>query len=321
MPPPTRSLRCLERFVHLGAPLADWKREAGDGFAAIEPLLKETDRLASRWSRPGSPAMRIVEHDHGRAVAVCDEEVSDAIELTHADRILRRPCELQLRKRLCGVLGLHTSNEPAARLPGVLSIGEWRPRPPLSLRACLAVATTADHLAQIIVEMAPPVTKPLVLLTLTRSSWSVRSDALIAATKMALVPLDDVLDQIGAEWRLLPAWDHYVSPLVGGLPLAAPGSFENSADIHEQVRLLKELERCVIAALAEKHVIGVDASNQPGQALLAKWAGYAFDATFKAAVSSLVKARLLGNGRHHGRRGGYFLTTNGKQAADFLAKS
>lgn len=227
MVPLRRSLRCLEQFAHIGAPLADWKREAGDGFGAIAPLLKETDRLARRWSRPGKPAMRIVEHDDGRAVAVCDEDISEAIELSHSDRVLRRPCERELRKRLCTALGLHASNEPIVRLPEPVAVGEWRPKPSLALGAWLAVGTTSDHLARVVLDVAARVTKPAILMTLTRSKWSERSAALAAQGGLALVPLEDVLDVKGNSWTRSSAWDAYtaaipmVSSAIGSASAAA----------------------------------------------------------------------------------------------------
>ncbi len=217
MVPLRRSLRCLEQFAHIGAPLADWKREAGDGFAAIGPLLKETDRLARRWSRPGKPAMRIVEHDDGRAVAVCDEDIDEAIELSHSDRVLRRPCERELRKCLCSAMGLHASNEPIARLPEPLAIGEWRPKPPLAMHAWLAVGTSSDQLGRLIINVAAKVTKPAILMTLTRSQWCEQSTTLAARGGLALVPLEDVLDVQGTSWTRSTAWDAYTAaiPTIG----------------------------------------------------------------------------------------------------------
>lgn len=301
--------------------MADWRREAGDGFAAIASLLKETDRLAHRWSRPGKPAMRIVEHEHGHAVAVCDNELEDPVELAHADRVLRRPCELALRARLCSVLGFRISREPVAPLPGLLAVGEWTPRPPLSVGVTLAVASTADHFARLVLEAATSALKPTLVLSLTRAMWSARSDAVVPRGTMVIVPLDEVLDESGGTWRPLAARENYAGALLASLPVNPSLSADRNADIGEQVRLLNEMQRHVIVALAEKRMIGVDARNPPGQTRLATWAGYGCDATFKGALSSLVKARLLGNGRHHGRRGGYFLTAVGKQAADLVAKS
>lgn len=321
MPPPIRSLRYLERYAHIGAPMADWRREAGDGFAAIAPLLKETDRLARRWSRPGKPAMRIVEHEGGRAVAVCDEEFDNSIELAHTDRLMWRPSELELRARFCGVLGLRASREPAAPLPGLLKVGDWAPRPAVTVCVTLAVASTADHFARLVLEVATSALKPTLVLSLTRAMWSARNDAVVARGTMVIVPLDEVLDEIGGTWQPLAAWEEYAGALLASLPANPSLSADTNADIGEQVRLLNEMQRHVIVALAEKRMIGVDARNPPGQTRLATWAGYGCDATFKGALSSLVKARLLGNGRHHGRRGGYFLTAAGKQAADFVAKS
>lgn len=318
MPPPIRSLRCLERYAHLGAPLADWKREAGDGFAAIEPLLKETDRLASRWSRPGRPAMRIIEHEDGRAVAVCDEESDEPMELAHSDRVLRRACESQLRARLCGVLGLSPSREPVTRLPGTLPVGDWRPRPATNVSVKLAVAATVDQFPTLLMDVAKG-QGPSLVLTPTRAAWSSRCDALLTRGRIALVPLDEVLDERQGTWYRLPAWDAYANTALPVVPESLQS--DDQSAMREQVGRLKEMERDVIIALAEKGIVGVNAANQPGQALLAKWAGYGFDATFKAAVSALVKSRLLDNGRHHGRRGGYFLTTLGRQAAEFINQS
>lgn len=321
MPPPIRSLRCLELYADLGAPLADWRRETGSGFPAVEPLLAPTDRLAQRWSRVGLPSMRIVDHDDGRAVALCDQELSTSVELSHADRVLHRPDGRRLRDRLCQTLGLHASTETPTRLPGLLRVGDCRPKPALSITASLAIASTHEHLTELIIDAGATATKSTLLLTPTRAMWSSRGEVVIARDKVVLVPLDDVIDEQNGAWTRLPAWDAFVASFVQSTTVIASTSGMSDNDIREQMDRLKEMERNVIVALSEKQIIGINTPNQPGQALLAKWAGYDFDATFKAAVSSLVKMRLLDNGRHHGRRGGYFLTASGKQAADFLAKS
>lgn len=92
-------------------------------------------------------------------------------------------------------------------------------------------------------------------------------------------------------------------------------------EVAEQVRLLKEMERHIIIALAEHKVVGLDNALQPSQWVIAGWAGYEWDATFKATLSTLVKTKFLGNGRHHGRRGGYFLTPKGERAATIIDQS
>lgn len=321
MPPPSRSLRCLERFAHVGAPLADWRRETGNGFAAIEPLLAPSDRLALRWSRPGRPSLRIVDHDDGRAVALCDEELTAPVELTRAERVLHHTDGRKLRTRLCQALGLHPSTEIVTPLPGLLRIGEWRPKPAHSIAASLAIASTHEHLAELIIDAGSTATKPTLLLTPTRAMWSARGDAVIARDKIVLVPLDDVIDERNGAWTRLPAWDAYVVSITKceRVTVSTPGAPDH--DIQERVSRLKHMERCVLEALGEHGVVGPDARNQPAQEALSKWTGYSCNTTFKMALSTLRKAGFIDNGRHNGRRGGYFLTPTGKQAADFLAKS
>jgi len=89
----------------------------------------------------------------------------------------------------------------------------------------------------------------------------------------------------------------------------------------EQVNRLNDRERNCIQALFEKNVIGAAAKHRPSQETLSKWAGYPFDTTFKNALSALVKAGFLDNGRHKGTRGGYFLTAKGERAGALLVNS
>jgi hypothetical protein len=320
MPPPRRSLLCVERYCLAGAPLADWRREAGDGFDVIQTLLRDTNRLARRWSRPGRPAMRIVEHADGRAVAVCDEEIDGPIELSHADRVLRRPCEKRLRSRLCSVLGLHETREPTSSLPGVLLIGDWRPEPAVSIQASIAVASSCDDLGRLILDMRLKAHCPAILATFTRQHWSSRHESALADGQIVLVPLEDVLDERDRAWHRLPSWDIFARQ---ALPVAGPASpVIDLAALKTQVQRLKPMEREAIVALAEKGLVGPNSGRLLGQATLAKWAGnYDADATFKTAMSNLVKMGLLDNARHHGTRGGYFLTPRGLEASKLMDQS
>lgn len=320
MPSPRRSLLCLERFSLAGATLADWQREAGDGFAVIQSLLRDTSRLAQRWSRPGKPAMRIVEHGDGRAVAVCDEEMDGPVELSHADRVLRRPCERRLRSHLCGVLGLHETREPTTPLPGVLFIGEWRPEPVVSTRVSVVVSYSRGDLARHLLDVRQKAHRPAIVTTFTRQHWSESQDPAVADGRVVLVPLEDVLDERDGAWHRLSAWETFAQQAIPHAASASPPI--DLAALKAQVQRLKPMEREAIVALAEKGLVGPNSGRLPGQALLAKWAGnYDADATFKAAMSNLVKMGLLDNARHHGTRGGYFLTPLGLEASKLIDQS
>ena len=81
-------------------------------------------------------------------------------------------------------------------------------------------------------------------------------------------------------------------------------------------RKLNAMERAIAVALLEKGCLSASASHLPSQETLSRWAGYKWDSAFKSALSSLVKSGLLDNARHHGRRGGYLLTSEGARAAE-----
>lgn len=90
----------------------------------------------------------------------------------------------------------------------------------------------------------------------------------------------------------------------------------SSPDLRRRFDRLKKMERKILQTLNERKVYNLEHTNLPTQEALAKWTGYPYDASLKAALSSLVKACFLDNGRHHGLRGGYFLTPDGKAAAE-----
>jgi hypothetical protein len=92
-----------------------------------------------------------------------------------------------------------------------------------------------------------------------------------------------------------------------------------TTELRKQISKLNEMQRDCIQALYERSIIGENASDRPSQEVLAVWAGYSHDATFKNALSALVKAEFLDNGRHHGTRGGYFLTVKGEEAGPIIS--
>lgn len=316
MPPARRSLLCLERYSLVGAPLADWRREAGAGFAVLQPLLRDTNQLARRWSRPGKPAMRIVEHGDGRAVAVCDEDMDAPVELSHAERVLRRPCEKRLRSHLCRVLGLHETRESAAALPGVLPIGDWRPEAPVSIPVTVVVSCSCDDLARHLLEMRQKSHRPVILLTFTRQHWSPNQDPMLVDGRVVLVPLEDVLDERDAAWHCLPSWDTFARQATPRTGSASPSV--DLVALKAKVERLKPMERDAIIALEKRNLTAPTSGKLPSQRTLAEWAGYEWDSTFKAAMSNLVKIGYLNNRRHQGTRGGYYLMPLGTEAAKLI---
>jgi len=318
-----RSLRCLELYASVGATLTDWKREAGEGFSEIEPVLVSTGQLARRWSRPGKPAMRIVDHGNGRAVAVCDDELSPPVELTHSDRVLYRPDGKQLRKKLGETFDLSSSRVIEATFPGLMHIGQWRTNPAVPIDVWLLVVGRQDQLVRQIIGGMPSIESPAMLLTPTRAYWPSSSVESLLKDGVHLVPIDDVLIEENGSWERLPAWDEFVVHLAPDAVGCGPeqGSGQGEAKLRSQVKRHNETEHHIIMALGEKGIVGLDGDKLPSTDTLAQWAGYQGNTSFKTMLSGLVKSGFLDNGSHHGRRGGYFLTPKGKRAADLLDQS
>lgn len=94
-------------------------------------------------------------------------------------------------------------------------------------------------------------------------------------------------------------------------PLSLPGKA-----IQKRLERLNRMEREILQGLHERRVYGIDSKTLPSQQVLSKWVGYSLDTTFKNALATVVKAEFVDNAKHHGRRGGYFLTPDGRQAAE-----
>lgn len=319
---PRRCFRCIESLASVGAPLAVWQRELGDSFQAVEPLLTVTDRLAARvpGARTDLPMMRVVDYRDGRFAAVCDEEMSPRLELTREQVVMRRADEARLRSMLCRALSLIATRDPVTTIPGLLRVGTWQSMPSDQRPVLLAVASHAAHLVELILQAMTSTRGTLVLLTPTRARWSSRSEEVADPDRVLLIALDEVLEWRNGQWSSGSAWKAHFRTRVTPVdsPPVAPTSADGPAPV---VARLKEMERHILVALGERSVVGLEAKNLPGQQQLAKWAGYDWDTSFKTALSTLCKTGLLDNGRHHGRRGGYFLSTEGAAAAQLIDKS
>jgi len=221
---PTHCLRCIELFGPNGAPMIVWRGESRGTFDAIEPLLRPAGRLAGRYPppRPGWPTMRVVEHRDGRFVAVCDEEVSDRIELTREDVVVHRIDEGRLRSRIAEALGLEISREPINSLPGVLRIGTWIPKPAARFRVSLVVPASSVLFCELLTTEFDR-EEPSIVLTLSTLHWSDRAAEIAAANCVTLVPCDDIIDP-EAKWTATERWAWHQGAFLerAGVKLADP---------------------------------------------------------------------------------------------------
>lgn len=169
--------------------------------------------------------MRIVDYGDGRAAAVCDEELTPAIDLTRADRVLYRPAESSIRQMISSGLGLTVSHDRLTTLPGMLRIGDWQPRRSVRFPCWLLVALSPAHLAELVLTAMPHRDGHAILFTLTRAMWSARSESVADPHRVAIVPLDDVLEWREGRWTATAAWEEYLGAFVQDAGIRMPDGF------------------------------------------------------------------------------------------------
>lgn len=312
---------------------AEWELLLGDEYAIVAPFLVKTgERVAAypRLGRVGPPLDLVLEND--RVVGV---DPTNGVTVTLSlEEVLAYRIDLRgLCQRVCGALRC----EPIGwwerhALANVRRIGTLRTQPSVTCGVFLVVGEDGE-LVGTIIRLAGQESDPFVVLTPRPIEDPSLATVLSRRTALHMAMSESIVFGATGTVRLLTSADTRVRDFCLRVdeeashrqrtPAATPHRPTDPAGdpVAEQVRRLKEMERNAITALHEKGIIGVDAPNPPGQEEMAKWSGYSWDASLKAALSSLVKMNLLGNGRHHGRRGGYFLTEQGVRAAEILSKS
>ena len=225
-----RCFRCIEVLAPFGAPSAVWQRESGDDFSSIAPLLSRTDRLAERWpgARPGCPSRRIVDYGDGRAAAICDQELSPPLPLDLDDRVLFRADERKLRQVLAACFELVISRDDLPSLPGVMRIGDWKPKPAARFPVLLAVPATPAHLSELIVGATTANSLPMILFTPTRAMWSERSDGVVDPKKVTTIPLEEVMEIDDGVLAASAGWDDALGVFMQNAGITLPASFSTT---------------------------------------------------------------------------------------------
>jgi len=271
--------------------------------------------------------LRIVEHGDGDVVGI-DDDAGTSIAVAHEARVVHELDVSLLLRDIAATIGVAGAIEELGRR--TWSLGRFAPTAARVRPAVLAVAKCRDDLTSVAGMIAARVREPFLLLTPTERMLCEPVRSLLRERDSVHMSLESLLriDHQGFA-RTIPMAD-----VTGGVlsastpqtpnvrpPIPAPRSGAPANEVQAQVARLKAIERDCLTAVFEKGIIGPSAVNQPDQRTIAQWAGYAWDATLKSALSTLVKVDMLGNGRHHGKRGGYFVTDRGVAAAEILAKS
>lgn len=79
-------------------------------------------------------------------------------------------------------------------------------------------------------------------------------------------------------------------------------------------------ERTVLVTLYRREVTW-SSRLRPSTLTISQWTGFKLNSGFKTMLSAMVEARWIGNRKHHGERGGYYLASRGVEAAKLLDQS
>lgn len=198
----------LETYARFGATLECWAASCGEDFVAIEPLLLPTDRLASSWPGrlPNRPNRRVVRLDELRYRAICDNGLSESLDLCRDQIVLHRVDERKLRSKLCSALGLTPSRDDLRPLPGLLRIGQWRYSQAAGCPVWIACAATPIELADLL-RTAGTDGRPFIVMLFTRAAWTADVERIAPADRSLVVTIDDVLDVDDEGWHASEGWD------------------------------------------------------------------------------------------------------------------
>lgn len=298
-----------------------------DEFPFAAPFLVRTGSRVSSYPRLGGrsgPPLELV--DEGQQIVAVDP-IGGPPQLLLESNVLAYRIDLRkLSRCLCNAFGFELDTSPD-QTGHCRRIGAHRPtttsRCPVYFSFGQDSASQLDAIHRLIAQARDPV----VLLTPLHLD-DVAAETMLRHHPALHLPMCDTvafnkhgrISAVSPADRLLNDFSIAVRSCENR-SVAQSGRERDNDALVERARALKEMERCALQALAEKKVFGNQAPNQPSQEQLSKWAGYSYDTSFKTAMSTLKKSGFVDNGRHHGRRGGYFLTEDGQRAAEILSKS
>jgi len=253
------------------AVLAEWRRAAGDGFAAVAGLLQPLDRRATAYPNPREhgPPMKVVHHRDGTIVAIDEVDWRNRLDLRPDDVVLHRLDLRRLRTALCGVLGCltiaRTPVDPAARW---LQIGNWEPKRAASFPAYLLHGRGTGGLRQLALDRMTRCTREgAILLTFARTNWTDELLALLKGRRMLLVAIGEIVGAAGSGLAEAPAWEEYLRAFCQMVGTTLPSNYRTKAPPRRRAELMAKVERVkkalidYIRAARDHAFAGIDAGR------------------------------------------------------------
>lgn len=226
--PLDRFWRFIDGRSESGAVIAEWQSECDGCFEYIRPLLRPNGRKASIYpsARSGHPPLRVVEHDDGRIVAICDRGMSPRTNLTAADISIHVVPPGSLRGAIAGALQLRVSRGPLPSSLDLIDVGTWCPQPASRFPVVFLGNGVRDDRHLLLHETLERSKRPHLVLVPCQESMDGSLSEVAEKFKATIVPLEGVITG-GWPWRASPEWAVYLDGFCKRAGVKFPSSFTN----------------------------------------------------------------------------------------------
>lgn len=205
----------LWRFIEARSPavavIDEWRTCAGDGFAAVEPMLRPTGEAARSYPNPspyGLP-LRVVRHGDGAVVAVCTEGQGVRIELDRQSVALHELPTDRLARRLAKSLQL--DGTPKQLDVGVDHIGDHAFQSGCACAVLFVRARSSGHFESAIRQLVMDAARPMIVITPTQAMWTASAHEVLAKHRSALVAADQLF--VDGDWSASVTWSQCTEAL------------------------------------------------------------------------------------------------------------
>lgn len=290
MHPLDRFWRFIDGRSEFGAVIAEWQSECDGCFEYIRPLLHPNGRKASIYpgARSGRPPLRVVEHNDGRIVAICDRGLSPRQSLTAADISIHVVPPGSLRGAIAGALQLRVSRGLLPSSLDLIDVGTWCPQPASRFPVVFLGNGVRDDRHMLLHETLERSEWPHLVLVPCQESMDGSLSEVAEKFKATIVPLEEVIVG-GWPWVASPAWSVYLDAFCKRAGVKFPSSFKNKVAMRRRASRANAVDALKIVLrrrLRDARSIVLDGGQlpaRPSQKLVAD----------EASVSESVFSRSL----------------------------
>ncbi|HBT77850.1 MAG TPA: hypothetical protein DEB39_13210, partial [Planctomycetaceae bacterium] len=199
----------LETYGSNPGVTAFWRKDLGNEYDTLRPLLRPTDERPRTYPHPNPyEAYDIVWHSDDDIVGVNPEDGRDRIQLTKQDVVVYEFDLHKFRGFLAKMMGFRESQAGIERGDRCISLGTWEPEARAGYPVHLLLPRDGNHLNSMIHKIFVANTAPMIVLTPTGKTWECKTVELFHQRKSVLAPLVELIEVTSDGWSATDAWQH-----------------------------------------------------------------------------------------------------------------